>query len=182
MRKTRVITELAVLAALSVILVFFIHFPIFPSAPFLEYDPADIPILIGTFLLGPTLGFVLTVIASILQGITVSSGSGIIGIVMHIIATGSFAVVAGIIYKRNHTRTGAFLALCCGSVVMIIMMVILNLILTPIYMGTPIETVAQMIVPVIIPFNMIKAGINSLITFVVYKPLSNILKQTPELT
>ncbi|NLN97988.1 MAG: ECF transporter S component, partial [Eubacteriaceae bacterium] len=53
MKQTKRLTEMAVLAAMSIILVATIHFPIFPAAPFLEYDPADIPIFIGTFMFGP---------------------------------------------------------------------------------------------------------------------------------
>lgn len=174
--KTKRLTQMAVLTALSVILVALIHFPIFPAAPFLEYDPADIPIFVGTFLLGPTSGLILTVVASIIQGITVSSGSGIIGIAMHILATGSFVLVAGNIYKKNRTVKGAIIALVAGSLVMTVVMVIWNLLITPIFLGTPFEVVAQMIVPIIIPFNLLKAGINSVITFFVYKPVSRILK------
>ena len=47
------LAKLGLLAALSIVLVFFIHFPIFPTAKFLEYDPADIPIMIATFAFGP---------------------------------------------------------------------------------------------------------------------------------
>ena len=72
--------QMAVLSAMSVLLVYLVHFPIFPAAPFLEYDPADIPILIGTFLFGPLGGLIITGGASVLQGVTVSASSGIIGI------------------------------------------------------------------------------------------------------
>ena len=58
--KTKQLTQMAVLAAMSILLVYLIHFPIFSAAPFLEYDPADIPIFIGTFLFGPVGGLVLT--------------------------------------------------------------------------------------------------------------------------
>ena len=51
--NTRKLTTLAMLAALAIVLVALIHFPLVPAAPFLEYDPADIPIFIGTFLFGP---------------------------------------------------------------------------------------------------------------------------------
>ena len=71
--KTRRIITIAVLAAISVVLVALIHFPIFPAAAFLEYDPADIPIFIGTFAFGPVAGIILTVIASVIQGVTVSA-------------------------------------------------------------------------------------------------------------
>lgn len=173
--RTRVITQMAVLAAMSIVLIAFIHFPIFPAAPFLEYDPADIPIFIGAFMFGPGLGLVLTAVVCVLQGLTVSSASGIIGIMMHFFATGSFVLVAGLIYRKKHTITGAVIALLCGTLTMTAVMVLWNLIFTPIFMGTPIEAVKQMLVPVIIPFNLLKAGINSCVTFLIYKPLSRIL-------
>ena len=173
--KTKTITQMAVLAAMSILLVYLIHFPIFPAAPFLEYDPADIPILIGTFMFGPLGGLVLTAVVSILQGLTVSSASGIIGIMMHFFATGSFVLVAGNIYKKHRTRKGAVVGLLFGALAMTITMVILNLIFTPLFMGTPIEAVIAMLIPVIIPFNLIKTGVNALITFIVYKSVSKVL-------
>ena len=62
--KVRKLVTMAMLAALSIVLVYVIHFPIFPAASFLEYDPADIPILIGTFAYGPLAGVLLTVVVS----------------------------------------------------------------------------------------------------------------------
>ena len=79
-----------------------------------EYDPADIPIFIGTFLFGPLSGLCLTLVVSVIQGLTVSAASGPIGILMHFCATGSFVLVAGNLYKRSHTRKGAVTALVCG--------------------------------------------------------------------
>uniref|UniRef100_UPI003AB1823D ECF transporter S component n=1 Tax=Anaerotignum lactatifermentans TaxID=160404 RepID=UPI003AB1823D len=69
------LTALGMLGAISLILVATVHFPIIPAAPFLEYDPADVPILIGTFAFGPVAGFLLTVVVSIIQGMTVSAAS-----------------------------------------------------------------------------------------------------------
>lgn len=172
----RKLTTLGVLAALSIVLVFFIHFPIFPAAPFLEYDPADIPIFIATFTFGPAWGFLMTVAVSVIQGITVSAGSGWIGIVMHILATGSFALVAGSIYQRRRTLGGAVLSLAVGVVLMTAVMTLCNLIFTPLFMGQPMETVVAMLLPAIIPFNLLKAGINAVVTFVVYKPLGRVLQ------
>lgn len=173
--NVRKLTTMAMLVAISVILLYLVHFPLFPAAPFLEYDPADIPIFIGTFLFGPAAGLMLTVAASIIQGLTVSSASGIWGVVMHIFATGSFTIAAGCIYRKKHTFTGAMAALLCGTLVMTAVMVGWNIIVTPIFMGAPREQVVEMLVPIIIPFNLIKAGVNSLITVVVYKKLSNFI-------
>ncbi len=174
-QRTRRITILGLMAAVSIILVYFIRFPIFPSAPFLEYDPADIPIFICTFLFGPWWGLALTVVVSFIQGFTVSAGSTIIGVIMHILATGSFALVAGFLYRRNKTRRSAVVALLAGVVVMVAVMALCNLVFTPIFMKTPVDVVLQMLVPVIIPFNLIKAGANAAITFLVYKKLAGVI-------
>lgn len=174
--STRSMVSLAMLAAISIILVAVIHFPLIPAAAFLEYDPADVPILIGTFAFGPVAGLLLTIVVSVIQGMTVSAGSGIIGIVMHIFATGACALVAGSIYKKNKTRTSALLALCAGALVQTVAMVIMNMIFTPLFMGQPLEVVLAMLVPVIVPFNLLKAGINCAVTFVLYKSISPLLK------
>lgn len=172
--STKKLTRLAMLAAISVVLLLMIRIP-FPPAPFLEYDMANVPIFIAAFAYGPLTGFFLTVVVAFLQGTTVSSASGIIGIVMHIIATGGYVLVAGSIYKRNKTKKAAIIALAAGSVTMTVLMVIFNLVFTPIFMGTPLNAVLGMIVPIIIPFNLMKAGINSIITFILYKTAGKFL-------
>lgn len=157
-QNVRKLTALGMLGAISLILVATVHFPIIPAAPFLEYDPADVPILIGTFAFGPVAGFLLTVVVSIIQGMTVSAASGgPIGIIMHIFATGSCVLIVGAL-----VMTGA--------------MVLMNLVLTPIFLGTSMEEVIPMLLPAIIPFNLIKAGLNCAITFVLYKSISHLLK------
>lgn len=163
---------MGLLIAMSVMLVALIHFPIFPAAPFLEYDPADIPIFVGTFLMGPVPGFAITILVSVIQGLTVSAGSGPIGVLMHALATGSFALVAGSIYYHKKSRKNAVIALAAGVVVMAVVMAGCNLVFTPIFMGTPREAVMAMLVPVILPFNLLKGGINALITYIIYKPIS----------
>lgn len=174
--KTRKLTTMAMLAALSIVLVWLIHFPIFPAAPYLEYDPADIPILIGTFAFGPVAGLVITVIAAVIQGLTVSAGSGFYGIIMHVIATGTFVTVAGSIYNRKKTRGSAAIGLACGVLAMTVIMVAANLIVTPLFLGMPVSAVKGLIIPFIIPFNLIKAGVNGVVTFVLYKAVSRFIK------
>ena len=173
---TRKLTTMAMLTAISIVLVAFVHFPLLPAAPWMEYDPADIPIFIGTFMFGPAAGLGLTAVVAIIQGTTVSAGSGWIGIVMHFLATGTFALLAGTIYRRRHTRGGAALALLAGVLAMTAVMVGCNLIFTPIFMGTPIDAVIPMLLPVIVPFNLVKAGINAAVTYLVYKPVARLVR------
>ena len=179
--RVKKLAVMAMLVALSIVLVYLIHFPIFAPVAFLEYDPADVPILVGTFAYGPLAGVLLTVVVSLIQGFTVSAQSGVMGIAMHIFATTTLVLVAGTIYKVRHTRTGAVLALVCGTLAMTAAMMVFNHFLTPIFLagGISEEAVAAnrayvdtLLVPFIAPFNLIKAGVNSIITFVVYKVVS----------
>ena len=174
-KKTLRLAKMGMLVAISIVLVLMIHFPIFPAAPYLEYDPADIPIFIGTFAFGPTAGILLTIVVSLIQGTTVSAGGQIWGIIMHIAATGSFCIVAGNIYKHHKSKKSAVIALVVGVMTMVAVMCIMNLIITPIYSGMPREAVAAMIPTVIMPFNLIKAGANAIVTFIIYKRISHFL-------
>lgn len=173
-KQTVRLAKMGMLVAISIVLVALIHFPIVPAVPFMEYDPADIPILIGTYAFGPVAGIALTVVTAVIQGVTVSAGSGLYGIIMHLVATGTLVTVAGLIYKRNKTRKGAVISLVAGTLAMAAIMVPCNLIVTPIFMGAPRSAVVALL-PAIIAFNLVKAGINSLITFVLYKKISPFL-------
>ena len=170
--KIRKLAVMAMLIAVSIVLVYLIHFPIFPAAPFLEYDPADIPILIGGFAYGPLAGVLLVVVAAFIQGFTVSAQSGVYGIIMHIIASVVLVVVAAGIYRLIHKKVGAVIGLVLGTLCMGVVMMVANHFITPIFMGAPVEVVDAMLLPVILPFNLIKAGVNSVITFLIYKTVS----------
>ena len=177
--KTARLAKMAMLAAISLVFLFaFKLIPglgqIFTFGGFLEYDPADIPIFIGTFAFGPLGGFVLTVIVSVVQGFTVAATAGPYGPLMHIIATGTFVIVAGLIYKRNKTMKGAIIALIAGTLSMTLIMIPANILITPLFFGMPREAVYPLL-PLIIGFNLGKAGVNSLLTFFLYKRISKFL-------
>lgn len=172
--KTVKLAKMGMLVAISVVLVYLVHFPIFPAAPFLEYDPADIPIIIGTFAFGPMAGLMIVVITAILQGVTVSAASGLYGIIMHILATGAFVLVAGLLYRGHKTKKEAVIALVAGTITMTIVMVLANMIITPLFTGWPLSAVME-IMPFIVGFNLVKAGVNATITFFLYKRISGFL-------
>ncbi|MBE6689114.1 MAG: ECF transporter S component [Ruminococcaceae bacterium] len=171
--NTKNITVLGVLTALSVVLVMLLHFPLIPTAAFLEYDPADIPIYIVTFLYGPASGLIITIVVSIIQGITVSSSSGLYGILMHIISTGAFVLTSGIIYHLSKKNLFSMTySLVAGVIITTAVMIPANLIITPYFMGTPVDMVKSMLLPAIIPFNLLKQCINSAVTALVYIPVT----------
>ena len=175
--KTVRLAKMGMLVAISIVLVYFIHFPIFPAVAFLEYDPADISILIGTFAFGPLAGILLTVVTSVIQGVTESAASGLYGIIMHVISTSVLVLVSGLIYKYNKTRKGAVIALLCGVAAMTLVMIGANMIITPLFMGVP-RNIVWSLMPFIAGFNAIKAGINSVVTFLLYKRISGFLHRT----
>lgn len=172
MSGVRKLCIMALLIALSIVMFTIFRFPPFPvAASHLEYDMADVPILIGSFMFGPVAGLLLSLFASIIQGLTVSVQSGPVGMLMHFIATGAFAVTAGTIYKFKKTYTGAIIGLVCGTLAMAAVMVPANLIITVRFWHVPYDVVKGMLLPVIIPFNLLKAGLNSVIVFFLYKPV-----------
>ena len=169
--------KLGMLTALSIILVYAIHFPIFPAAAYLEYDMADVPILIGTFLYGPWWGLALTAVVSLLQWLLVSPQSLWVGAVMHFCATGSYVIAAGLIYSRNKTRNAALIGMAIGAVLQTLMMIPMNLIFTVHFFGVPREAVVALLPTAIIPFNAIKTVANSIITFLLYKRVAKLLER-----
>lgn len=170
------LVKLGMLSGIALILMFIVRFPIIPAAPFLEYEPGDVPILIAGFIFGPASGVAVTFIVAVIQGITVSAGSGWIGGLMHFIATGTMVTIAAGIYRKMHTLKGAVIGLILGGIAMTLIMIPLNLFLTTKFLGVPYDAVKAMILPAIVPFNVLKAGINSIITLVLYKSVRRILK------
>ena len=171
-KKTVRLAKMGMLAAISIVLMMAVRIP-FPPLPFLEYDPADISIMIGTFAFGPLAGLAITVIVSAIQGILLAS-TGPYGIVMHILATGVFVVVAGLIYKHKKSKKSAIIALAAGTLAWVIVMMPANYFITPLFFGMERAAVVPML-PLIALFNFLKAGINSVITFLLYKRISGFL-------
>lgn len=157
--------------------------PLVPMPP-LKYDPKDVVILLGGFLYGPLAAAAISVIVSLIEMISVST-TGPIGLVMNIVSTCSFTCVAAFIYKfgpKKKTLTGAVIGLFAGVVSMVSVMMLWNYIITPIYVSATREGIAAaremvsgMLIPVFLPFNLLKGGLNAALTMLIYKPLSTAL-------
>ena len=172
---TRVLTSVAALSVIGVLLVVIIHFPIIPAAPFLEVDFGDVPAMLAAFAFSPLLGLLTVAIASLIQALTVSAGSGSIGFFMHVCASGVFILTAGFIFHRFRNFKAAVVGLVTGALLATAVMIPLNLILTPIFMGVDRAIVMRMLVPAIIPFNLIKYALNAILVLALYKPVRFLL-------
>ena len=165
--KTKKIVLLAMMAALAYLVMVLIRIPV---VMFLKYEPKDVIITIAGFIFGPLEAFIVSAVVSLVEMFTVSD-TGWIGAIMNLVSTCSFACVAALVYKKKHTLKGAVIGLLTGIVSMVIVMLLWNYILTPIYMGYPREAVAALLPTVFLPFNLLKGGLNAAITMLLYKPV-----------
>ncbi len=165
---TKELTTLAMLTAIAYALVCCVRIPI---VLFLKYEPKDVVITIGGFLMGPTAVLISTAVVALLEMFTISD-TGIIGCIMNLLSSCAFAFPAALIYKRNHTMKGAILGLASGTVCVVATMLLWNYLITPLYMtGTSRSDIAGMLLPVFLPFNLVKALLNSSIVLLLYKPV-----------
>ncbi len=169
---------MGMLTALSIVALYAIpRISLIPAAPFLEYDAADIPVLIGSLVLGPVPGLVILLAVCLIQALTVSASSGIIGFFMHFVASSVLVLIPSLIYKKKKSVVSLIIGLVLGTIGMTAVMIPLNIVFTGIFLGAGTQTVVQMLIPAIIPFNLLKASINSFVTFAVFTPVSKILEK-----
>lgn len=171
--RTKKLTTLAMLCAFAYVIMVIGRIPI---VLFLKYDPKDIIITIGGFIYGPLAALAVSFVVSMIEMFTVSD-TGVIGVIMNILSTCGFACTAALIYKKKHSMSGAVIGLLSGIGVMTVLMLLWNYLVTPIYMGYPREAVAEMLVPVFLPFNLLKGGLNMAITLLLYKPIVTALRK-----
>ena len=139
--STKKITTIGMLSAMAIVVNLLIHFPIVPAVSFLNYDPKDIVIVIGGFIYGPAVCFIMSAITSVME--IMFRGGTILDVLMNMISTCTFAVTAAYFYKRNHTKKGAIIGLSIGVVACSISMLLWNYIVDPIYFQMPREALVM---------------------------------------
>lgn len=169
--STKQLVTMAVLVAIGW-LISWIELPLIPAAAFLKYDPSQVAMLFGTFVFGPAAGSVVGLLIALLHWST----DGIVGVGMNMAAMLAMGIPAGLIYTANRTRKGAAIGLLVGSVVQIVVLIVLNLIVDPIYYGMPYSAVVALVPTALLPFNAAKAAINSVLTFLVYKRVADAVR------
>ena len=145
-------------------------------APFLKYEPKDVIIVITGFMLGTAAAAVTSLVSALIELVSISD-TGIIGFIMNVLSSAGFAVTAAVIYKRVHSFKGAIIGLISGIIVMTVLMLIWNYMITPMYMDKPRSEVAGMLIPIFLPFNLMKGAVNSVITLLIYKPITRALRK-----
>ena len=188
--STRTITITALLASISYILAF-IEFPVPLSPSFARMDLSDIPALIGAFALGPATGVIIELIKNVLQLLSTSTAG--VGELANFLIGASYVWIAGFIYKYKRTKKGAISAYIISSIVMGVVTTIVNyFILLPLFETFMpldqliasfseflpfIQTKLDVVLYNVLPFNVIKGLVVGLVTMVVYKKLTPVLKR-----
>lgn len=172
---TKQLVTLAMLSAIAYAVMFMSK--ALPSVNgFLDFDFKDVIICVGGFIYGPLAAALMSILVAFIELVTIS-GTGLWGFLMNCLATCAFCCTACYVYKKRHTQRGAVLGLALGVVCLVVVMLLWNFLITPIYMGLPRQSVAAMLLPVFLPFNLAKGGMNMAVTLLLYKPIVTALRR-----
>lgn len=187
--NTRKLTSMAMLTAVAVVLQY-IELPAPFMPPFIKLDISDLPQLIGAFAYGPVAGIIIALVKNLIHAI--GGWSFGVGELSNFVLGAIFVGVAGLIYKRNKTKKGAFLGGVAGSVIMAVVSIFTNLyVMYPFYANfmpggmdsilaayqeiLHVDTMIEALLIFNLPFNTIKGLLCVAISMIIYKPLSPFL-------
>ena len=145
-------------------------------AGFLSFDPKDAIIVIAGFALGPVATIAISLTVALIEMITIST-TGIIGFIMNVISSIAFAFIPALIYKTMRSFKSAIVSLAISSALTVIIMLGWNYFVTPVYMHVPRSAVETMLLPVFLPFNVLKCFLNTTLVAVFYKPIVKALRR-----
>ncbi|MBQ9252726.1 MAG: ECF transporter S component [Clostridia bacterium] len=188
------LTRMAVLTALATILYLTLEIPVIP--PMYKLDFSNVPVLLGAFAMGIEPGLLILVMKNVIHVLIKGLGSTMgIGNLADLVTTTAYLIPACLLYRRQKTRKGALKGMILGSICQVIVAVLVNwLVMIPFYQNAfhmSIESIVGMATQVLpfvdteaefyflacAPFNLLKVAVLSLITFLIYKPLSPLLHE-----
>ena len=191
--KVRTMAQVGMLSAIAVVLMLF-EIPL-PFAPaFYEIDFSEVPVLVGCFAMGPAAGVAIEFLKILLNFAINGTATAGVGEIANFLIGCSLVVPAALIYKFKKTRTGAIVGMAAGTVFMTAVGCLLNaFVLLPTYavaFGMPIDGLVQMgtavnsaidslttfVLFAVVPFNLLKGVLVSLIVFLIYKKISPVFK------
>lgn len=177
--------KVGLLASLATALMMTVQIP-YPGATFLSYDPSEIPALIGGFAFGPLWGLAILLLKNLLFLLFRFDPTQLVGIPMNTIAGATLVLVSTGFYQLRKSRPRALLSLALGGLAMTAVMIPVNQFVLPWFTrwmtGEEISQagLTTFILAVVTPFNLLKAGLTSTLTFLVYKRFSVFLKAEDE--
>lgn len=188
--STRNMVKISVLAVISMVLMFF-DLSVWFAPPFLKLDISDLPSLIGAFAMGPMAGVVIQLLKNILHILIEGSSTGGVGEISNFFVGSVLAYTAGSIYYKKKTLKMAILGLALGVLLMSIFASLSNyFVIFPLYSKIlPLDQIVAMasklnryvvdyktlILYAVVPFNLLKGTVVSIVTLLIYKRVSPIL-------
>ena len=191
--NVRKIILVGLLGAMSFVLML-IRFPLPFMPSFLEFDISELPAMFAGFFLGPVGGVLVVIVKLSLKLAIQGTSTAFVGEFMNLVASVTFALSASLIYRKFHTRKGAIIAMSVATVLVSIVCVFMNAFIAfPMYarlfgmsldaiiaMGSAVNPLVSNIFTMMLfsvfPFNILKYGATSLVTFLVYKRVGKVLR------
>ena len=171
---TKQLVTMALMCAIAILLSFW-ELPIIPAAPFLKLDVALVPSSVVGLAYGPGPGILVGIACAVAHAAITANW---VGALMNIIVAVCYIVPTSLIYQHNRTFKGGMVGLVVSTLCLIVGAIIANLVIDPTFYHMPFDQVVGLIIPAILPFNIIKGVVVSVLVALVYKSISNFI--TPE--
>ena len=170
--NVKTLVGMAMFAALAYGITFVFRIPV----SFLTFDAKDAVLTVASFIYGPLAAIVMALIPALIELITIS-GTGLWGFIMNFASSLCFAFTASVIYKYKRSLNGAIIGIFASVLTTTALMMLLNIFVTPVYMGVSREAVIELLPSLLFPFNLAKTMMNAAITMLIYKPISIAMKR-----
>ena len=164
--NVKLISGVGIFAALAIIVSFATSFI---KVQFLSLDAGDIIIVLASFIYGPVSGIAISAVSSLVSFLY--SGTGPWGMLMDFVSSAVFAFVASALYARRRSFKWAIIGIYASVAAVTLVMIPMNILVTPIYTGAPTDMIIKLIPTLLLPFNLFKSLFNGGAVLLIYKPL-----------
>ena len=169
--STKQLVTMALMCALSAIFMF-VQIPLIPAVPFLCYDPSLVPALVCGFAFGPGAGAAVGVMAVVIHALMTGDW---VGALMNVVATIGFVLPAALVYRAKRTYPAAIVGLVLSVVAATACSIAANLTIGVAFWYGSMDAALALVLPALLPFNLVKTVLNSALTLAVYKAVSNLI-------
>ena len=166
------VVGMAMFAALAYGVTFVFRIPV----QFLTFDAKDAILTIAAFIYGPISALIMSLVPALIEFVTIS-GTGFWGFLMNFASSACFSFSAAVIYRWKRSFNGAIMGLYLSVLSTTALMMLLNILITPIYMKVSRDVVIDLLPSLLLPFNLAKALMNAAIAMFLYKPVSLAMKR-----